>query len=138
MLLQRSEGISLQLGTLSIAVANPYLKVIRLPTNGRPILVEQQAQSLYAEIERACRLARNVKKQTRMLLNAFELQAYLYERPILSLWPKFAKKLQVIMLSIIFVLRSIPHLILCNVRISPAISRQLSARVFLLWPDLWR
>ncbi|PVH95746.1 hypothetical protein DM02DRAFT_731639 [Periconia macrospinosa] len=54
------------------------VKVIRLPTNGRPILVEQQAQSLYAEIERACRLARNVKKQTRMLLNAFELQAYLH------------------------------------------------------------
>ncbi|CAI6303542.1 unnamed protein product [Periconia digitata] len=54
------------------------VKVIRLPTNGRPILVEQQALQLYAEIERACRLARNMKAQTRMLLNAFELQAYLH------------------------------------------------------------
>ncbi|KAF1960915.1 hypothetical protein CC80DRAFT_590230 [Byssothecium circinans] len=52
-------------------------RVIRLPTNGRPTLVEEQAGKLYSEIERGCRLARNVKSQTRMLLNAFEFQAYL-------------------------------------------------------------
>ncbi|KAF2729081.1 hypothetical protein EJ04DRAFT_503032 [Polyplosphaeria fusca] len=53
------------------------LRVIRLPTNGRPKLLDAQAQKLYFEIERGCRLGRNVKAQTRMLLNAFEFQAYL-------------------------------------------------------------
>ena len=32
---------------------------------------------MYLDIERGCRLARNTKAQTRMLLNAFEFQAYL-------------------------------------------------------------
>jgi hypothetical protein len=50
---------------------------VRLPTNGRPKLIEEQAQKLYLEIERGSRLARNSKAQARMLLNAFELQAYL-------------------------------------------------------------
>ncbi|KAF2122021.1 hypothetical protein BDV96DRAFT_640090 [Lophiotrema nucula] len=52
-------------------------RVVRLPTNGRPKLLEAQAQKLYLDIERGCRLARNLKAQTRMLLNAFEYQAYL-------------------------------------------------------------
>jgi hypothetical protein len=51
--------------------------VVRLPTNGRPKLIEAQAQKLYLEIERGCRLARSVKAETRMLLNAFEFQGYL-------------------------------------------------------------
>lgn len=53
------------------------VRVVRLPTNGRPKLIEAQAQKLYLDIERGCRLARNVKTQTRMLLNAFEFQGYL-------------------------------------------------------------
>lgn len=113
------------------------LQVIRLPTNGRPILVEQQAQILYAEIDRACRLARNVKAQTRMLLNAFELQAYLYASFFLPRVSTSAELAPVITLLIIFV----PHLILLstlyNVPISPAISPLPSAKAFSHWRDQW-
>ncbi|KAF2259856.1 hypothetical protein CC78DRAFT_524125 [Lojkania enalia] len=53
------------------------LKIVRLPTNGRPTLMDAQAQKLYFEIDRGCQLSRAVKADTRMLLNAFEFQAYL-------------------------------------------------------------
>lgn len=53
------------------------IKVVRVPTSGRPNLINDQIQQLYATIQKACSLARRRKSELRMLLDADELQPYL-------------------------------------------------------------
>lgn len=53
------------------------LRVVRIPTSGRPNLIHQQVQKLYQEITVACTSARKRKGELRMLLDADELQPYL-------------------------------------------------------------
>ena len=53
------------------------LKVVRIPTNGRPNLICDQIQKLYSCIEDACDQSRERKGHLRMLLDADELQPYL-------------------------------------------------------------
>ena len=53
------------------------LKVVHVPTNGRPNLINDQIQKLYVNIQLACAKARRRKGALRMLLDAEELQPYL-------------------------------------------------------------
>lgn len=53
------------------------VKVVRIPTNGRPNLVHDQIGKLYANVHIACAKARKRKSELRMLLDAEELQPYL-------------------------------------------------------------
>ena len=53
------------------------VKVVRIPTNGRPNLIKDQISKLYDSIVLTCAEARRRKKKLRMLLDADELQPYL-------------------------------------------------------------
>lgn len=54
------------------------IKVIRIPTSGRPNLIQQQIIKLTSTIHGACTHARESKASLRMLLNVEELQPYLH------------------------------------------------------------
>ena len=53
------------------------VRVVRIPTTGRPNLINEQVQKLYAGIQSACASSRQTRSALRMLLDAEELQAYL-------------------------------------------------------------
>ena len=53
------------------------VRVVRIPTTGRPKLISDQFAALYGEITHACDLSRSSKRSLRMLLDADELQPYL-------------------------------------------------------------
>ena len=53
------------------------VNVVRVPTRGRPHLIQTQVETLYACIASACSDARERKAELRMLLDADELQPYL-------------------------------------------------------------
>jgi hypothetical protein len=53
------------------------VKVVRIPTHGRPNLISEQVSKLYRCIQSACTTARLRKGSLRMLLDADELQPYL-------------------------------------------------------------
>lgn len=53
------------------------IKVVRIPTHGRPNLIDSQITKLYTSIQSACTVACRRKGALRMLLNADELQPYL-------------------------------------------------------------
>lgn len=53
------------------------IRVVRIPTNGRPQLISDQISKLYAEIQMACDASRQSKRTLRMLLNVEEFQPYL-------------------------------------------------------------
>ena len=53
------------------------VRVVRIPTGGRPNLIQEQVQKLQAGISSACAFARKRKSALRMLMNADELQPYL-------------------------------------------------------------
>jgi hypothetical protein len=53
------------------------VKVVRIPTNGRPNLINEQIGTLYTNIKLACAKARHRKSALRMLLDVEDLQAYL-------------------------------------------------------------
>ena len=53
------------------------VRVVRIPTQGRPQLINDQVDKLYKEISQNCQASRQAKRKVRMLLNADELQPYL-------------------------------------------------------------
>jgi hypothetical protein len=53
------------------------VRVVRIPTHGRPNLISEQVSKLYRCIQSACTTARLRKGSLRMLLDADELQPYL-------------------------------------------------------------
>ena len=53
------------------------VRVVRIPTRGRPNLIQDQIQKLQLGINSACAFARERKAELRMLMNADELQPYL-------------------------------------------------------------
>ncbi|KAM0713999.1 hypothetical protein Q7P37_010963 [Cladosporium fusiforme] len=53
------------------------LRVVRIPTTGRPMLIREQVEKLSSMIRLASKEARNLKLESRMLLDADELQPYL-------------------------------------------------------------
>ena len=53
------------------------VNVVRVPTSGRPNLIQSQVEKLYNYINVACGIARERKAELRMLLDADELQPYL-------------------------------------------------------------
>ncbi len=53
------------------------VRLVRIPTKGRPNLIKAQVKKLYRNIELGCDLAREKKSELRMLLDADELQPYL-------------------------------------------------------------
>ena len=53
------------------------VKVVRVPTSGRPNLIRDQVAKLHNHITVACDIARQRKAELRMLLEADELQPYL-------------------------------------------------------------
>lgn len=53
------------------------VRVVRIPTRGRPQLIGEQLRKLYNEISEACKESRLGRKRKRMLLDADELQPYL-------------------------------------------------------------
>jgi hypothetical protein len=53
------------------------IKVLRIPTHGRPNLIAEQVSKLYRCIQNSCTTARLLKGGLRMLLDADELQPYL-------------------------------------------------------------
>ncbi len=53
------------------------VRVVRIPTRGRPQLIGEQLGKLYNEISEACKKSRLGRKKKRMLLDADELQPYL-------------------------------------------------------------
>jgi len=53
------------------------VRVVRIPTSGRPNLIQRQVYKLQEQIGSACAKARERKATLRMLLNADELQTYL-------------------------------------------------------------
>ena len=53
------------------------IKIIHVPTKGRPNLIQEQIIKLYSAITQACDLSRKRKAEGRMLLDADELQSYL-------------------------------------------------------------
>ena len=55
------------------------VRVVRIPTKGRPQLINQQVDKLYQEIVQACDQSRASKRKVRMLLGADELQPYLQD-----------------------------------------------------------
>lgn len=54
------------------------IKVVRVPTRGRPNLINDQIEKLYTHIQDACVSGRRRKSELRMLLDADELQHYLH------------------------------------------------------------
>lgn len=54
----------------------PSIRVIRIPAAGRPKLMYDQIQQLYAEIERAVTESHKTKRQLRMLLDSDQIQLY--------------------------------------------------------------
>jgi hypothetical protein len=50
---------------------------VRIPAEGRPKLIQEQTQKLYAEVSMGCQKSRERKESLRMLLDAEELQSYL-------------------------------------------------------------
>ena len=53
------------------------VRVVRIPTTGRPNLINDQVQKLYAGITNACTSSQQTRSAVRMLLDAEELQPYL-------------------------------------------------------------
>lgn len=53
------------------------VRVVRIPTNGRPQLISEQLHKLYCQIEDDCQKSREERRRMRMLLEADELQPYL-------------------------------------------------------------
>ena len=53
------------------------VNVVRVPTSGRPSLIQSQVEKLYSYVTVACDIARERKAELRMLLDADELQPYL-------------------------------------------------------------
>jgi hypothetical protein len=53
------------------------VRVVRVPVTGRPKLINEQLQRLYAEITEAAERSRSSKHKLRMLLDSDELQPYL-------------------------------------------------------------
>ena len=53
------------------------VKVVHVPTRGRPNLIQDQIRKLHTNIKLACDFARERKAELRMLLDADELQPYL-------------------------------------------------------------
>lgn len=53
------------------------VRVVRIPTKGRPKLISDQTSKLYNEITTACEQSRLQKRKLRMLLDADRLQPYL-------------------------------------------------------------
>ncbi|OJD31446.1 lysophospholipase-like protein [Diplodia corticola] len=51
--------------------------IIRIPAEGRPKLIQQQAETLYNSIREACNSARDSRADLRMLFDVEELQSYL-------------------------------------------------------------
>lgn len=72
-------GNGRQIDTVEELVLSYYssLKVVRIPTIGRPNLFRAQTEKLYKAIKQACTEAKARKQQLRMLLHANELQPYL-------------------------------------------------------------
>ncbi|KAF1844020.1 FabD/lysophospholipase-like protein [Cucurbitaria berberidis CBS 394.84] len=68
-----------QIETVEQLIRSYYssIKVVRIPEQGRPQLIQTQIRRLYAGISSACEKARNRKAEVRMLLDAEELQSYL-------------------------------------------------------------
>lgn len=54
------------------------VKVVRIPTHGRPNLIQSQVIKLYNHIKLACDVSRERKAELRMLLDADELTSYLH------------------------------------------------------------
>lgn len=54
------------------------IKFVRVPTRGRPNLINNQIKKLYTHIQEACAWGRRRKSELRMLLDAVELQHYLH------------------------------------------------------------
>ena len=53
------------------------IRVVRIPTNGRPKLINEQILKLYKEIKADCDSSRRGRRSLRMLLDADDLQHYL-------------------------------------------------------------
>ena len=53
------------------------VRVVRIPTRGRPQLIKEQLSKLYGQIHGDCLESRQGRKKMRMLLDADELQPYL-------------------------------------------------------------
>lgn len=53
------------------------VRVVRIPTRGRPQLIKNQIDKLYQEISQLCELSRMKKREVRMLFDADELQPFL-------------------------------------------------------------
>jgi len=53
------------------------VRVVRIPTKGRPKLISDQVGKLYREIGKNCEASRAIKRKARMLLDADELQPFL-------------------------------------------------------------
>lgn len=53
------------------------VRVVRIPTKGRPQLISNQLQKLYCQIQDDCMKSREGRRRMRMLLEADELQPYL-------------------------------------------------------------
>ena len=53
------------------------VRVVRIPTRGRPQLISEQLGKLYKQINENCEDSRRERKKMRMLLDADELQPYL-------------------------------------------------------------
>jgi hypothetical protein len=51
--------------------------VVRIPTRGRYMLIDEQISKLHAEIKRSCKSAYLTKRRVRMLSNGDKLQVYL-------------------------------------------------------------
>lgn len=68
-----------QIETVQDLILSYYssIKVVRIPANGRPNLINEQVSKLYETIKSDCNIARRRKRSLRMLLNAEELQPYL-------------------------------------------------------------
>ncbi|SMQ51120.1 unnamed protein product [Zymoseptoria tritici ST99CH_3D7] len=68
-----------QVGSVEQLVLSYYssVRVVRIPTDGIPNLIQGQVKKLSAEISKSCQAAREKKAELRMLLNADELEPYL-------------------------------------------------------------
>lgn len=53
------------------------VRVVRIPTKGRPQLISDQLGKLYREIHKGCMESQESKRRVRMLLDSDELQPYL-------------------------------------------------------------
>jgi len=53
------------------------IKVVRIPTTGRPNLIATQVTKLTTSIQTACQKSRRRRRELRMLLNAEDMQPYL-------------------------------------------------------------